>query len=194
MEQREYISSEKEGWLLKQGGRIKTWKKRYVILSGNALYYFKKPNDRAPAGFVPLEGIDVILGADKRSFELRPKATPGGVGGFIKSARLQMGGKGGGARGGFKTGKHKAFHFRVVGANDRTEEWVRAVQEHTVGQQVRSAPAPASPEGHESSPKATFSFFRGKARPKPAHVPTTPKNAPPRKPATGALAALTKGS
>ena len=28
LEQREFISSVQEGWLLKQGGRIKTWKKR----------------------------------------------------------------------------------------------------------------------------------------------------------------------
>ena len=41
MEQREFISSVKEGWLQKQGGRVKTWKKRYIILSGNVLYYFK---------------------------------------------------------------------------------------------------------------------------------------------------------
>ena len=33
----------REGWLLKQGGRIKTWKRRYTILSGNVLYYFNSP-------------------------------------------------------------------------------------------------------------------------------------------------------
>mgnify|MGYP002051746288 CR=1 FL=1 len=46
-------------WLGKQGGRVKTWKKRYVILSGNVLYYFKSPKDKAPAGFLPLENIEV---------------------------------------------------------------------------------------------------------------------------------------
>ena len=59
MHMHRYIASDKEGWLLKQGGRIKTWKKRYTILSGNVLYYFKTPKDRAPAGFVALEGIEV---------------------------------------------------------------------------------------------------------------------------------------
>ena len=47
----------REGWLAKQGGRIKTWKNRYVIISGNVLYYFKSPKDKAPAGFLPLENI-----------------------------------------------------------------------------------------------------------------------------------------
>ena len=53
LEQREVISSVQEGWLFKQGGRIKTWKKRYTILSGNVLYYFKTPKDISPAGFIP---------------------------------------------------------------------------------------------------------------------------------------------
>ena len=53
LEQREFISSVQEGWLFKQGGRIKTWKKRYTILSGNVLYYFKTPKDISPAGFIP---------------------------------------------------------------------------------------------------------------------------------------------
>lgn len=32
-----------QGWLIKQGGRIPTWKKRYFILTDNCLYYFLKP-------------------------------------------------------------------------------------------------------------------------------------------------------
>ena len=36
---------EKDGWLTKQGGSIKTWKKRYFILKDNILYYFKTPKD-----------------------------------------------------------------------------------------------------------------------------------------------------
>ena len=37
---------------------MKTWKKRYVILLGNVLYYFKSPKDKEPLGFVPLENIE----------------------------------------------------------------------------------------------------------------------------------------
>ena len=58
IEQREFISAVKEGWLHKQGGRVKTWKRRYVILSGNVLYYFKSPKDKEPLGMVPLEDIE----------------------------------------------------------------------------------------------------------------------------------------
>jgi hypothetical protein len=34
-------NAEMKGYLVKQGGRIKTWKKRWFVLSDNCLYYFK---------------------------------------------------------------------------------------------------------------------------------------------------------
>jgi Sec7-like guanine-nucleotide exchange factor len=36
-----FFNPEREGWLTKRGGRIKTWKRRYCILTGSCLYYFK---------------------------------------------------------------------------------------------------------------------------------------------------------
>ena len=36
-----FFSPEREGFLAKQGGRVKTWRKRHFILTGNCLYYFK---------------------------------------------------------------------------------------------------------------------------------------------------------
>jgi cytohesin len=36
-----FVNTEKKGFLTKQGGRIKTWKKRFFILSDGCLYYFK---------------------------------------------------------------------------------------------------------------------------------------------------------
>lgn len=58
IEQREYIQGvAHEGWLLKQGGKVKTWKKRWVICSGSVLYYFETPKDNAPKGLVPLENV-----------------------------------------------------------------------------------------------------------------------------------------
>ena len=40
----------KAGFLLKQGHRFKTWKKRWFVLRGRWLMYLKKPTDAAPAG------------------------------------------------------------------------------------------------------------------------------------------------
>ncbi len=36
-----YTNAEMKGYMVKQGGRIKTWKKRWFVLSDNCLYYFK---------------------------------------------------------------------------------------------------------------------------------------------------------
>jgi hypothetical protein len=46
-----YANAEKKGYLTKQGGRIKTWKRRWFVLTNNCLYYFKtkgvcRPIDR----------------------------------------------------------------------------------------------------------------------------------------------------
>ena len=53
----------KMGWLTKQGGRIKTWKRRWFILSDGVLYYFKEKVQQEETskacGIVPLEDIVV---------------------------------------------------------------------------------------------------------------------------------------
>ena len=170
MEQREFISSVKEGWLLKQGGRVKTWKKRYTILSGNVLYYFKSPKDRAPLGFVPLEGIEVTVRSDGRSFEVRSIIH----GEDLKSVRMEDsdGGKGGGCcgccgggggakKGGFKQGHHKAFVFRTPSEAESVDEWVQAVRSHAVAHQVREVTRSGS--SAEELARPTVSFFRSKA-------------------------------
>jgi len=154
MEQREYIASDKEGWLYKQGGRMKTWKKRYTILSGNVLYYFKSPKDSSPAGFVPLEGIVVRSLPDKMCFELRPAA-----GKDMKSARMTSDHKGA-----FKQGHHTSFLFKLqpsegvssssAASHAELERWVSAVQEHAVAGQVRQA---ASSSAKRASLRGLFS-------------------------------------
>ena len=52
----------------------------------------------------------------------------------MKSVRMEAAG---GKRSVFSHGHHKAFRFRVLGATEQAEEWVRAVREHAVAQQVR---------------------------------------------------------
>lgn len=45
----------REGWLTKQGGSIKTWKKRWFVLKGATLFYFKTQKDTDVTGQIQLE-------------------------------------------------------------------------------------------------------------------------------------------
>lgn len=45
----------KEGYLTKCGGTIKTWKKRWFVLKGDTLFYFKTPKDTDLTGSITLE-------------------------------------------------------------------------------------------------------------------------------------------
>jgi len=47
--------SDKEGFLTKQSGSIKTWKRRWFVLKGKKLVYFKTRNDLEATGVIELE-------------------------------------------------------------------------------------------------------------------------------------------
>lgn len=78
MESGIFTNAEKKGWLTKQGGRIKTWKRRWFILSEAGLYYFKQPQDSKdtqasmPCGIVMLDNVEVVANKEKKnSFMLK---------------------------------------------------------------------------------------------------------------------------
>jgi len=67
---------EKEGWLMKQGGIVKNWKKRWFKLQGNYLYYYKQKTDKEPLGFIPIDRasinvLDPKQTKKKHAFEIR---------------------------------------------------------------------------------------------------------------------------
>lgn len=41
-----------EGWVYKQSGRYKTWNKRWFVLHGTSLFYFKAPKVNKHRGFI----------------------------------------------------------------------------------------------------------------------------------------------
>jgi len=67
MEQGVFTNAEKKGWLTKQGGRIKTWKRRWFILNDTGLYYFKKPQDTEPCGIIMLDNVEIIKYPSKKN-------------------------------------------------------------------------------------------------------------------------------
>ncbi|KAI8344477.1 hypothetical protein BC941DRAFT_10661 [Chlamydoabsidia padenii] len=52
---------EHEGWLHKQGDKYKTWNKRWFVLKGTNLFYFKSPKDVRMKGIINLRGYRVIV-------------------------------------------------------------------------------------------------------------------------------------
>jgi len=72
MEQGVFTNAEKKGWMTKQGGRIKTWKRRWFILNDTGLYYFKKPQDTEPCGIIMLDNVEVVRCPSKKNcFQLQ---------------------------------------------------------------------------------------------------------------------------
>ncbi|KAG8443617.1 hypothetical protein GDO86_008966 [Hymenochirus boettgeri] len=64
---------EKSGYLLKMGGKIKTWKRRWFVLKGGELLYYKSPSDviRKPQGQIELNSSSHILKGDgKQTMQL----------------------------------------------------------------------------------------------------------------------------
>jgi len=51
---------DKCGWLMKQGGNVKTWKHRYFILKNRSLYYYKNPRDTSFKGRVDLDASSSV--------------------------------------------------------------------------------------------------------------------------------------
>ncbi|KAJ3432777.1 serine/threonine-protein kinase ypk2/ykr2 [Anaeramoeba flamelloides] len=56
----------KSGYLVKQGGRIKTWKKRWFVIKDKTVYYYKKENSRLPLGMFALTKSVTLDYAKKR--------------------------------------------------------------------------------------------------------------------------------
>lgn len=64
----------KEGTLTKQGGSFKSWKKRYCVLDGSHIWYFKQKPEASdtPSGGIRLDGCEVsALTADEAGSKLK---------------------------------------------------------------------------------------------------------------------------
>ncbi|KJE96523.1 cytohesin 1 [Capsaspora owczarzaki ATCC 30864] len=113
-----FFNPEREGWLTKQGGRKKNWRKRWFVLTGNCLYYFKETADPHPLGIIPLEDLRVrdVSVASKRAhcFEIY-NATDG----FIKACKTSSDGT-------VVEGRHE--RYLICAANgDEMNDWINSI-------------------------------------------------------------------
>jgi len=65
----ESSSVTREGWLMKQGGKVKNWKRRWFVIRGNVMHYFSTEeafrHGLEPAGAIPLSGCSVVFAEEK---------------------------------------------------------------------------------------------------------------------------------
>eukprot|EP01104_Vermistella_antarctica_P015705 TRINITY_DN521_c0_g1_i1.p1 TRINITY_DN521_c0_g1~~TRINITY_DN521_c0_g1_i1.p1 ORF type:complete len:538 (-),score=129.85 TRINITY_DN521_c0_g1_i1:47-1660(-) len=62
----------KGGWMTKQGGSVKSWKRRWCVLEGTTLYYFKTKKQPAPQGSISLKDTEVTTNSKyKCAFDIK---------------------------------------------------------------------------------------------------------------------------
>lgn len=113
-----FAGAGKKGFCLKQGGKIRTWKKRYFVLSEHQLLYFKKPTDLTPLGIIPLENLVVEHEEKLVRFGFKLSSADGG---HIKAVRM-MGGD-------IRAGNHTSYVIGAPSAED-CNEWVDLIQQN----------------------------------------------------------------
>merc|ERR1711884_816049 len=107
------------GWLWKQGGRYKSWKRRWFILNDNCLYYFEFTTDKEPRGIIPLENIRVREVSDRSKphcFELFAAGNE-----VIKACKMDSDGK-------VVEGKHTVYRMSAS-TEEEKDEWIKCIQQ-----------------------------------------------------------------
>lgn len=115
-----FFNPDREGWLLKLGGRVKTWKRRWFILTDNCLYYFEYTADKEPRGIIPLENLcvrEVIYTRKPYCLELY---NPNSKGQKIKACKTETDGR-------VVEGKHQSYMICASTAEER-DDWIEAIR------------------------------------------------------------------
>eukprot|EP00299_Pterocystis_sp_00344_P018115 c9052_g1_i1.p1 GENE.c9052_g1_i1~~c9052_g1_i1.p1 ORF type:complete len:589 (+),score=146.03 c9052_g1_i1:48-1769(+) len=139
-----------QGWLTKEGGRLKTMKKRWFVLNRDSytLCYFVKPGDEL-LGFIPLLDVGVIsVGKKKQGYalELFPL-----FGGKIKSSKR--------SNGKMVLGAHEAFCLYAETEEDR-DRWVNELNTSVVEhEKVSVASKPKQSESDRKDIRAALDAY-----------------------------------
>ncbi|XP_013890150.1 cytohesin-4 [Austrofundulus limnaeus] len=115
-----FFNPDREGWLLKLGGRVKTWKRRWFILTDNCLYYFEFTTDKEPRGIIPLENLcvrEVLYARKPYCLELY---NPNSRGQKIKACKTETDGR-------VVEGKHQSYTICASSAEER-DSWIEAIR------------------------------------------------------------------
>ncbi|XP_034076187.1 cytohesin-3-like isoform X3 [Gymnodraco acuticeps] len=113
-----FFNPDREGWLLKMGGRVKTWKRRWFILTDSCLYYFEYTTDKDPIGIIPLENLCVRSLPDNNKQYCLELYNPKGQ--KIKACKTENKGR-------VVQGKHQSYKLRAAGSEER-DAWMDAIR------------------------------------------------------------------
>jgi len=113
-----FFNPDKEGWLWKQGGRYKSWKRRWFILNDNCLYYFEFTTDKEPRGIIPLENIQIREVTDRSKSHCFELFCAGNE--VIKACKTDSEGK-------VVEGKHTVYRMSAS-TEEEKEEWIKSIQ------------------------------------------------------------------
>ncbi|XP_076345242.1 cytohesin-1-like isoform X2 [Tachypleus tridentatus] len=114
-----FFNPDREGWLWKQGGRYKSWKRRWFILNDNCLYYFEYTTDKEPRGIIPLENVQVHEVQDRSKtncFELYSTGCE-----VIKACKTDFEGK-------VVEGKHTVYRMSASTVEEM-KEWIKCIRQ-----------------------------------------------------------------
>ena len=115
-----FFNPDIEGWLWKQGGRYKSWKRRWFILNDKCLYYFEYTTDKEPRGIIPLENVqvkEVTVGSRQNCFELFSALGHGEV---IKACKTDADGK-------VIEGRHTVYRMSAATAEEK-HKWIEGIR------------------------------------------------------------------
>ncbi|XP_064842756.1 cytohesin-3-like isoform X2 [Oncorhynchus masou masou] len=113
-----FFNPDREGWLLKMGGRVKTWKRRWFILTDSCLYYFEYTTDKDPIGIIPLENLCVREIQDSTKQYCLEIYNPRGQ--KIKACKTENGGR-------VVEGKHQSYRMSAATADER-DDWIGSIR------------------------------------------------------------------
>ncbi|XP_072444783.1 cytohesin-3-like [Chiloscyllium punctatum] len=115
-----FFNPDREGWLSKLGGRVKTWKRRWFILTDNCLYYFEYTTDKEPRGIIPLENLCVKVSEDSRKLNCFDLYSPNSKGHTIKACKTHNDGR-------VVEGNHQFYRISAPSREER-DEWIKSIR------------------------------------------------------------------
>ncbi|TRY66290.1 hypothetical protein DNTS_023462, partial [Danionella cerebrum] len=100
-------------------GRVKTWKRRWFILTDNCLYYFEYTTDKEPRGIIPLENLSIREVEDKKPncFELFISDSRDRV---IKACKTEADGR-------VVEGNHTFYRISAP-TQEEKDEWINSIR------------------------------------------------------------------